>query len=53
MLKTSNWDVSADPYVVSEIRKSEILPSEFCPISGEEGELWVPNLARMSQIECY
>ena len=31
-----------------EIRKSEIPPSEFCPISGDWGELWIPNLARMS-----
>ena len=36
-----------------EIRKSEIPPSEFCPISGDWGELWIPNLARMSLIECY
>ena len=36
-----------------EIRKSEIHPSEFCPISGDWGELWIPNLARMSLIECY
>ena len=31
-----------------EIWKSEIPPSEFCPISGDWGELWIPNLARMS-----
>ena len=36
-----------------EIRKLEIPPSEFCPISGDWGELWIPNLARMSLIECY
>ena len=36
-----------------EIRKSEIPPSEFCPISGDWGELWIPHLARMSLIECY
>ena len=36
-----------------EIRKSEIPPSEFCPISGDWGELWVPKLARMSLRECY
>ena len=36
-----------------EIRKSEIPPSEFCPISGDWGELWIPNLARMFLIECY
>ena len=36
-----------------EIRKSEIPPSEFFPISGDWGELWIPNLARMFLIECY
>ena len=36
-----------------EIRKSETPPSEFCPISGDWGELWIPNLVRMSLIECY
>ena len=36
-----------------EIRKSEIPPSEFFPISGDWGELWIPNLARISLIECY
>ena len=36
-----------------EIRKSEIPPSEYCPISGDWGELWIPNLARMSLLECY
>ena len=36
-----------------EIRKSEIPPSKFCPISGDWGELWIPNLAWMSLIECY
>ena len=36
-----------------EIRKSEIPPSEFCPISEDWGKLWIPNLARMSRIECY
>ena len=34
-----------------EIRKSEIRSSEFCPISGDWNELWIPNLARMSLIE--
>ena len=29
-----------------------MLPSEFCPISGDWGELWIPNLPRMS-LECY
>ena len=36
-----------------EILKSEIPPSEFCPISGDWGELEIPNLARMSLIKCY
>ena len=36
-----------------EIRISKIPPSEFCPISGDWGELWIPNLARMSLIEFY
>ena len=30
-----------------ENRKSEIPPSEFCPISGDWGKLGVPNLAWM------
>ena len=34
-------------------RNPEIPPSEFCPISGDWGELWIPNLARMSLIEFY
>ena len=37
----------------SEIRKSEIPPSEFCPISGDWGKLWISNLAKLSLIECY
>ena len=36
-----------------EIQKSEIPPSEFCPISGDWSQLWIPNLARMSLIESY
>ena len=36
-----------------EIRMSEIPPSEFFPISGDRDELWIPNLARLSLIECY
>ena len=31
-----------------EIQKSEIHPSEFCPISGEWDELGIPYLARVS-----
>ena len=36
-----------------EIRKSQISLSEFYPISGDWGELWILNLVRMSLIECY
>ena len=36
-----------------EIRKSEIPPSESCPISGDWAELWIPNLTWMSLRECY
>ena len=36
-----------------EIRKSEIPPSDFCPISGDWSEIWIPNLARMFLIKCY
>ena len=36
-----------------EIRKSETPPSEFSPISGDWRKLWMPDLARMSLIECY
>ena len=36
-----------------EIWKSEIIPSEFCPIPGDWGELGIPNLARMSQMKSY
>ena len=36
-----------------EIQKSEILPSEFCLISGDWGKLGIPNLAPMSLIKCY
>ena len=36
-----------------EIWKLEIPLSEFCPISGDWSELWIPNLAQMSLIECH
>ena len=36
-----------------EIQKSEIPRSEFFTIFGDWGKLWIPNLARMSLIECY
>ena len=36
-----------------EIRKSEIPPSEFCPISGHWGESGIQNLARMPPMKCY
>ena len=35
------------------MRKSEIPTSEFFSIAGDWGQLWIPNLARMSLIECY
>ena len=31
----------------------ETPPSEFCPISGDWGELGLPNLARTPLIKCY
>ena len=36
-----------------EIRKLEIPPSEFCPISGDWGGLRIQNLARTTLIKCY
>ena len=36
-----------------EIRKSEISPSAFCPISGDWVKLLISNLAQMSLIKCY
>ena len=36
-----------------EIRKLEILPSEFCSISGDWVELGIPNLAQMFLIKSY
>ena len=36
-----------------EIWKSKIPPSEFWPIFGDWGKLWIPNLARMSLIKSY
>ena len=36
-----------------EIWKSEIPLSEFCPISGDWGELGIPNLTQMSLMKCY
>ena len=36
-----------------EIRKSEILSFEFCPIPGDWGKLWIPSLVWMSLIEFY
>ena len=36
-----------------EIWKSEIPLSEFCPIPGEWGKLWIPYLAQTSLIKCY
>ena len=39
--------------ILTENPESEIPSSEFCPISGDWGELEIPNLARMSLIKCY
>ena len=36
-----------------EIQKSEISPSDFCPVSRDWCELLIPNLVQMSLIECY
>ena len=36
-----------------EIWKSEILPSELCPIFDDWGELGIPNLAWMSLMKCF
>ena len=36
-----------------EIRKSEMPTSEFFPIFGDWGELWIPHLAWRPLIECY
>ena len=39
--------------VWQKIWKLEIHPSECCPISGEWGELEMPNLAQMFLMKCY
>ena len=36
-----------------EIRKSEILSSKFCAISGDWGKLGTPDLAQSFLIKCY
>ena len=36
-----------------EILKLQIPLSDFCPISGDWGELGIPHLARMSLMKCY
>ena len=36
-----------------KIRKSEIPPSVFCPVSGDWSKLGIPNLAWMSLMKCY
>ena len=33
--------------------ESQIAPFEFCPVSGDLGELGMPNLAWMSLVKCY
>ena len=35
------------------MRKSEIPPSEFCPISGDWSKSGILNLTRMSLMKCY
>ena len=37
----------------TEIKKLEIPPSEFGPISGDWGELGIPTLTRTSLLKCY
>ena len=37
----------------TEVPISEIPSSGFCPISGHWGELWMPNLTRMSLVKSY
>ena len=37
----------------SEIQQSEIHPSEFCPISGDWGNLGIPGLIEMLLMNCY
>ena len=34
-------------------RNLEIPLPKFCPISGDWGKLWIPNLVRMSLTKCY
>ena len=34
-------------------RNPEIPLPKFCPISGDWGKLWIPNLVRMSLTKCY
>ena len=36
-----------------DIWKSKTLPSEVCPISGDWGELGIPNLPRMFLMKCH
>ena len=46
------WQFSFVRYL-TEIRKSKIPPSEFCPVSGDWGKLGIPNLTQMSLTKCY
>ena len=50
LLALEFWDF---PFVRDSPKKSEILPSEFCPISGDWGELGIPDLANIFLIKCY
>ena len=46
------WRLSFMRYF-PEIRKSEIFPDRFCPISGDWDELGIPNLQQLSLMKCY
>ena len=50
---TGSGIITIFSYNWPEIRKWEILSSEFCPISGDWSKLWIPHLARMSPIKYY
>ena len=66
LAKFRNWSkfMSISPLVLElwqfsfvrdwpEIRKLEIPPGEFRPISGDYSKLGMPSLAQMSLIKCY
>ena len=49
-IKTRHPEHSLTPH---PLRKQEILSSELCQISGDQGEFGIPNQAWMSLIKCY